>query len=298
MKWAFNETDCKEKWAFNETDYMKHQRSFWPMPNQFVTDGHLARLWSDPLVAASYSSAAVSILPAIGMYMNTVPGGRRFMSQDQMAVLAGISVNSVRKAARLLTTTGLGKMEIDETPNGLPVSVWSIYEPAFLTMELRTESSNPGHTPTGEEGYFSFPGTALYGGYWSRLTGVQKAVYLAIAAKARTYKREPAEHLLRMVVTQGTADLILKHSGRIQLAFVSNTDVAGLTGISRSSVVEAIRSFPLGCSSMCHRFKTRGNGKSLFLISDHLPWSGLYPLGKSDAELAAYERAEFEVDYD
>lgn len=250
--------DHKLDWAWNWNDYQRHLQSFWPMPNNFVDSGALKRLWeADGL---RYSGAAISILPVIGTYMNT--SGVLFMGQHQMAELTGTSTSSVRRGAEIIRQQGFGSRDDARTPNGLPVSAWRVNERAYVPVGADGTIADP-------DGHFSFPARAVWGGNWSRLTRPQQLLYLAVGASVRTYDRdEKTQNLLASCVPAEVFRHIMGRTERLMLQFLSYSDLAELTGLSHSALVQAVRKLPDGDEALFTAYRTTGNGKQLFVVWD------------------------------
>jgi hypothetical protein len=255
---------------YDERELEQYSNSYWPMPSRFVEEGHLARLWRAARVKEKCSGAAIGLLPAIGIHMNTVREGRFFMGQHGMGRLAGLSVTSVRKGGRILERTGIGAVQRQLQPNGLPVSVWSLNEVAYVkTKDSLPEQNCPAAS------YLSFPARALYGGNWSQLTPVQQAMYLAVGATVRTHDRETSDGFLRYVLPEKQRQELLNRTGRLMITTdLPRRRLADLTGISPSALSAAIGTLPRDGTALLGALPMKGGGKYLFVLYDDFALSG------------------------
>jgi hypothetical protein len=232
-------------WTTDEREYRAHASSYWPMPNEFVTAGHLARLWSfDGNEARRSASAGISALPVIGAYMNT--SGQFLAGHAKLARLAGISVRSVSDVARALASTGIGTHRVARRANATSVSEWKLSRVAYHATRRGEHVISTYDAATQQGGYFDFQSAAVYGGNWQAMSPVQRLIYLAVGAHVRTFESsESAESLLRANLTDSKAiDAILAREGRLLFAFLSYSQLAQFTGASKSSLSRAVAALP------------------------------------------------------
>lgn len=271
------------EWTTRPREYAKYQNSYWPVPNRFVTGGHLARLWNEGL------AGAVSIAPIVGVHMNTFGCYRN--GYEEMARLAGVSARTVQSAGRALKAAGLGAHRLFQRANRTTVSEWALDPVAYVPAE-RDQHVRSDYNPQDRSGgYFSFPAPLIFGGNWARLSAVQRLVYLAVGARARTYSSDDAVAALlgSVIEDEQAVEAILQREGRLSMEFVSLAMLEGDTGASRSALSRAITQLPApyaveGGQIIQDRsvpfaaLRTRDNGTTLWVMfEDFAPVCGQVP---------------------
>jgi hypothetical protein len=232
-------------WVTDEREYGEHSSSYWPMPNEFVTEGHLARLWTVAGIDERRSGkAAISALPVIGAYMNT--SGRFLAGHAKMSRLTGISVRSVSDVGHVLTATGLGSHRVVQRANRKFVSEWTLDSVAFVAAKRGEHVISNYNSETSAGGYFDFQSALVYGGNWQAMSAVQRLLYLAVGSHVRMFENtQSAERLLSSNgVDRHTMEAILCHEGRLLFAFLSYAQLEHLTGASRSALARAAAACP------------------------------------------------------
>jgi hypothetical protein len=199
----------------------------------FLCGGGLAALWH------ADNGLAVSLLPVMLLLARGYPEGRGDC-QQKIAWLAGLSVSSVKKAARTLAEAGVIR-EFQERPGGV---IW--YAVTNLSM-LRDGD-------TGSKTYF--PGRIVAYEAWRELRRCERAVVLALAPLARTrhlvkkheYESWPADATFTLhawLVSIGAISDPMKHGPwgmeAKRIGETSCSELARLTGIDRASASRAIR---------------------------------------------------------
>lgn len=266
-------------WRTRHGELTQYADSYWPMPNSFVRDEHLNRLWTVPSSdSIHHSASAISVLPVIGVHANTMDNGY-WKGHEGLARLAGISPRTVQKAAAILNGEEIGKQGVITQPNGLPVSVWTLDPIAYVRTAAGPHPDSDYDKHTREGGYFSFPARALYGGNWAAMEPILRAVYLALGGLVKTHP-DPAR-LGRLLDRYAPAARVpvLGRDERRMICFASLTELQALTGISKSAISSALRSHEQDSgratgnrTSQINRhhlfssFPTQGNGKRLFAL--------------------------------
>lgn len=285
--------------VFSEHDFQKYQKTFWAMPSAWgagVTEPLLAQLWKHG------GEGAISVAPVLGLRANTRQARNLYFSKQEIARLAGVNPDSVDRAQEALESLGLVRDTSVERSSGTPTTVWHLEVGRWLPL-----GSNGRLLPSA----FRVAGSLIYGGTWSRLTGPQRAIYLAIASRA-TLSKGPfnAAKLLDKLRPQHrrSIDLIRCHgqTGNLRLAWVSVSDIEKISGLNRTTIQRALR--PLrhrdvwgtkGAASVGLNYSPLGvyptkDGKRLYHFRDHVehwPWDVLNQVGSSSrivATTAAY----------
>jgi hypothetical protein len=230
---------------FTEAEFERHKTFFWPIPASW---GHpecelLRRLWADGGVGA------ISSLPVLGRYVHmeaTVP-----LSLEECARLAGCNVSSIRRGAAALKNAGLSALKLGRR-HGQTLTLWTPTPALAASMVAGKLDSNS----------FRFSSALVYSGTWSMLTGVQRAVYIAVATKAHSFTVEKLRDFLDDVVLDGVdrrdIDDAISVAGigaaapepRFRAASVSVAEVSHIAGVSQSAVHEAINGFRWGENGM------------------------------------------------
>ena len=227
------------RWRFTPEHLGLYRTSFWPMPPEWgSTDGTsmLKRIWTEGGVGA------VSILPVLGQFAHSLgPKGVTY-SKEELARLAGIHPATVATAASALKQLELASSST-VLQHGIWVTRWKLYPALAALKGVRGRL----------EDYFSVPLRFIYGGNWAQLTGVQRALYLAIGTQSRVFEDPPERNSLlnsRHVKKSDRVDMhraweystmvvdgVSKHYNR--LTCLSITELCVITGMARSTVVEA-----------------------------------------------------------
>jgi hypothetical protein len=272
------------EWRTNHGEYRQYARSYYAMPNSFVDDGHLARLF------AAGRARALPIVPIIGIHMNTVNARGYYSGYEALSRLSGVSRRSIGAAQEALLKSGVGVRGSARRANGLPVSTWKLDRLAYVGSKPGEHVTSQHDGTTGRGGYFHFPAAAVFGGNWQCLSPTQQAMYLAVGAQARTYSAESASRLLREYLDPSDFDALVYRGNRMVLAFASYADIMRLSGIrSSKAVARAIHALPplvimkedtalVNQTTIFTSLETKGRGNRLFaFFYDFLPVDGAVP---------------------
>jgi hypothetical protein len=179
----------------------------------------------------------------LGIYANAPFAQELDLSKEYIARLAGLSVDSVRRGALALAKLDLAHCEPAKR-FGRRITQWRLSG----SLAQARSSSESGRDQLGSD-YFYFSGRLLYGGHWSRLTGVQQALFLGLATRGKVFHDPPSQGVLRWRLQRGVAADDLNEcytaalGGRSHLRLVvdvSVTDLQEITGVSRRPLMRAI----------------------------------------------------------
>jgi hypothetical protein len=220
--------------TFTKAEYQQNVDRFYPMPTTWG-DGTgrpaLSTVWHTGGVGA------ISSIPVLGLYAHAEFAGEVRLPIEKVARLIGADDGTVRKGAVALHDLGLASSR-PEKRHGKRLTCWAV-RPA-LSVPRRGSRLDPD--------YFFFSARLIFGGNWAALTGPQRAVYLALATRAATYKEQPAEigwlrHALRAGTPWDDLERCAATAGSrgLRLASVSLDDLSTITGLALSTVKTAVR---------------------------------------------------------
>lgn len=178
---------------FSEADYQTNGPLFYALPTAWGTSGDspLATVWR------TGGEGAIAILPILGLRSHASFADNFRQSKEELARLGGVSVDSVRRGAEALEKAGLVVSNVQKAGRK-PVTIWT------LIPTITVPQAANGRMPTAH--YFHFSARLVYGANWAQLTGVQRALYLALATSARAYKDYQAlQAFLRSAVKPGVS---------------------------------------------------------------------------------------------
>lgn len=270
---------------FTDRQYLKYERSFWAMPNGWGdpnADVSLAKIWDNG------GQGAVSILPVLGQFARSSVEVDRRLSKEELSRLAGVSSDAVATGAAALHKLGL----VDHAAcwsDGTYVTKWTL-KPALVGPT----DANGRYL---KDSYSYIPTRLFYGGNWSRISGVQRALYLAVASQCDTYRSPPKEiEKLAHLSDRWIVDLerCFEHNPTdpwIRLASVSYATLSRISGVTRSALQAAVRDLmhptisgenrndihslqfsPLGV------YPSHNGGNLIYHLRDHVPpweWTAL-----------------------
>lgn len=232
---------CKRA-QFTGAQYTRYEQSFWPMPTRWATlsESRLAHLWRRG------GAGAVSILPILGQFANSDFADALWLSFEELARLGGVSAKTAAAARRVLKHCGLAEAETG-VRNGKRAAKWKLSPRLAVPKDASPEDG----------AYFYFAARLIYGGNWRQLTPVQRALYLAVGAQARTFHQRPADNgLLRSMLSPDVEltdfDLCYDFTnsangpdaqspeGWLRLAYLSIRELSLITGIAESAVHRAV----------------------------------------------------------
>ena len=211
---------------FTEQEYETSGATFWPIPMDL--GDQLADLWDAGGVGA------ISLLPLLGLWANAKSVEWVHLPKEKAARLAGTSAKSVARAARILQERGLAESSLGSY-GGRRFTQWNVSPGLAVPMGGDQRSSEP---------YFYFSARLIYGGAWSKLTAVQRLLYLALATQAHTYGKQEAQKWLKYLLYPGTSEGDLwagfDQSPPLRLVACSYSALEHLTGVARSSLKAAV----------------------------------------------------------
>ena len=262
---------------FTAEEYDQRSGTFWKMPpalSRADQTSQLAEYWRVG------GKGVISLLPLFGLTANATFADCLNLSKEKAARLAGLSQSTVARSGPVLAELKLA----NERPvyyHGKKSTQWSLGSAFPIAL-------------TGCDGYFYFSARTVYGGAWSQLTGVQRALYLALGTRAKTFHdSDTLGSFLRYLVRPDTPLTDIKNAyhhnqslgaGGVRLSVASYSELAQMTGISKSGVKAAVAAlkhpdvWPGAPTADTLRFSPLGvlpsdGGSLIYLFRDHAePW--------------------------
>lgn len=284
--------------GFTLREYVKYRETaFWPLPT----------IWGDPnhppmlaMLKREGGTGLLSVLPWLGRIAASPDYQPWAIAAEELARLCGVDPKSVRRARDVLQRMKLASTET-RLRNGARLLHWTVRSELAARAFRRGEKgvrygSLPAYGMQGDEGfrdgYFYFSFAMLYGGHWSALDPVQRAVYLAAATKARVHRDEPNDDwVTRDLLVAGVSLADLEAGWRwgrqeYRLACVSYSELARISGYGVSALKNAVQGLKhpsiwpdssVDAAALHHAplwvYPTRGGRALVYHFRDHAdPW--------------------------
>lgn len=218
---------------FTLREFEAYKNGFWLMPTRWGQP-------ETPLIAdlkRSAGAAAVSILPWIGRIAASRKTQPWPISAEELGRICGVNPKSVGLARDVLREMGYVSTVV-KPRHGARLLHWEV--DSQLVAKVSTN-----------EPYFYFSFRVLYGGHWSEMSSVQRAIYLAAGTRATVQRVAVSKSVVCQVIRPKVSLNDIEESRKVggaapneyRLACVSYTDLARISGYETSTIKRAVQDF-------------------------------------------------------